>query len=310
MALCTTRLIEKACRLLYTSVVEILSAKELSRYLKINEKKIYQLVRSSTLPHTKIGGKIAFAKELIDAWIAENTEREKHLYIAGSDDPLIRRVIDTYNKEESSTIFYAPVGSMNGLKLLRSGAANLACVHILDVEKKEYNTGYMERYLSHQRYKVIHLYLREQGIYLAPDNPKKIRSLEDIASKRVRFINRNQGTGTRLLLDFLLHEKDIDPGHIKGYADEVESHLQAGLAVLRGEADAAFGIRYIAHMLNLHFVPLFRERFDLIVSEAYGQAAPVESFLERFDQGKMMRYAKNFVGYDFSKTGSTIHPHA
>ena len=158
-------------------IVEILSAKELSRYLKINEKKIYQLVRTSTLPHTKIGGKIAFAKELIDAWIAENTEREKHLYIAGSDDPLLRRIIDAYNKEEPSTIFYAPVGSINGLRLLKSGAANLACVHILDVEKKEYNVGYLERYLSHHRYIVIHLYLREQGIYLNNDNPKKVRSL-------------------------------------------------------------------------------------------------------------------------------------
>ena len=147
--------VEKALLFLYTFAVEILSAKELSRYLKINEKKIYQLVRTSTLPHTKIGGKIAFAKELIDAWIAENTEREKHLYIAGSDDPLLRRIIDAYNKEEPSTIFYAPVGSFNGLKLLKSGAANLACVHILDVEKKEYNVGYLERYLSHHRYTVM-----------------------------------------------------------------------------------------------------------------------------------------------------------
>ncbi len=291
-------------------MVEILSAKELSRYLKINEKKIYQLVRTSTLPHTKIGGKIAFAKELIDAWIAENTEREKHLYIAGSDDPLLRRIIDAYNKEEASTIFYAPVGSINGLKLLRSGAANLACVHILDVERKEYNAGYVDRYLGHQRYTVIHLYLREQGLYLAGDNPKKIRSLQDIASKHVRFVNRNQGTGTRLLLDFLLHEKGVESTRIKGYENEVESHLQAGLTVLRGDADASFGIRYVAHMLKLHFVPLFKERFDLVIPEAYGQTAQVERLLSRFDQGKMLRYAKDFVGYDFSKTGSTVYPHA
>jgi putative molybdopterin biosynthesis protein len=290
-------------------LVEILSAKELSRYLKINEKKIYQLVRTSTLPHTKIGGKIAFAKEIIDAWIAENTEREKHLYIAGSDDPLLRRIIDAYNKEEPSAIFYAPVGSINGLRLLKSGAANLACVHILDVEKKEYTVGYLDRYLSHHRYTVIHLYLREQGIYLDTDNPKKVRSLVDIAAKHVRFVNRNQGTGTRLLLDFLLNEKGIETSQIKGYTKEVESHLQAGLTVLRGDADAAFGIRYVAHMLNLHFIPLFKERFDLLIPEAYSQAAQVESFLARFDQGKLMRYAKDFAGYDLTKTGSIVHPH-
>jgi putative molybdopterin biosynthesis protein len=289
--------------------VEILSAKELSRYLKINEKKIYQLVRSSTLPHTKIGGKIAFAKELIDAWIAENTERERHLYIAGSDDPLLRRIIDAYNKEEPSTIFYAPVGSINGLKLLKSGAANLACVHILDVERKEYNVGYLDRYLSHHRYTVIHLYLREQGIYLQGDNPKKVRSLEDVATKHVKFVNRNQGSGTRLLLDFLLNEKGIETAQVKGYNREVESHLQAGLTVLRGEADAALGIRYVAHMLNLSFIPLFKEPFDLLVPETYIQAAQVASFLARFDQAKLMLHAKEFAGYDLTKTGSIVYPH-
>ena len=288
----------------------MLSAKELSKYLKINEKKIYQLVRESKLPHTKIGGKIAFAKEIIDAWITENTEREKHLYIAGSDDPLLRRIIDAYNKVEPNTIFYAPVGSMNGLKLLKNGAANLACVHILDVQKKEYNVGYLERYLSHSRYTVIHLYLREQGIYLERNNPKKIRSLEDVAMKHARFVNRNQGTGTRLLLDFLLREQDIQSTQIKGYDREVESHLQAGLTVLRGEADAAVGIRYVAHLLNLHFLPLFKERFDLLVPEAYSQTAQVGSFLARFDQGKLMQSAREFPGYDLAKTGSIVYPHA
>ncbi len=290
--------------------MEVLSAKELSKYLKINEKKIYQLVRESKLPHTKIGGKIAFAREIIDAWLAENTEREKHLYIGGSDDPLLRRIIDAYNKEEPNTIFYAPVGSINGLRLLKTGAANLACVHILDVEKKEYNVGYIERYLSHNRYTVVHLYLREQGIYCDKNSPKRLRSLEDVASKGVRFVNRNQGTGTRLLLDFLLHEKKIETTRIKGYNREVESHLQAGLSVLRGDADAALGIRYVAHMLNLHFVPLFKERFDLVIPEVYSQTAHVGRLLSRFDQGKLLQYAKDFAGYDLTKTGSILHPHA
>jgi putative molybdopterin biosynthesis protein len=280
----------------------------LSRYLKINEKKIYQLARESTLPHTKIGGKITFAKELIDTWIMENTERERHLYIAGSDDPLLRRIIDAYNKAEPITIFYAPVGSINGLRLLKSGAADLACVHILDVEKKEYNVDYLERYLSHSRYSVVHLYMREQGIYVNSNNPKKVRSLEDIAAKHVSFINRNQGSGTRLLLDFLLREKGIETAQIKGYSKEVESHLQAGLTVLSGDAEVAFGIRYVAHILNLHFIPLFKEQFDLLIPEAYSQAAQVASFLACFDQGKLMQYAKDFAGYDLAKTGSIVHP--
>ena len=290
--------------------MEILSAKDLSKYLKINEKKIYQLVRESKLPHTKIGGKIAFAREIIDAWIAQHTEREKHLYIAGSDDPLLRRIIDAYNKSEENTIFYAPIGSINGLKLLRSGAATMACVHILDVEKKEYNAGYIDRYLTHTRYTIVHLYLREQGLYLEKGNPKKIKSLSDVAAKQLRFINRSQGTGTRLLLDFLLHEQGIEKAAIRGYDREAESHLQAGLGILRGDADVGIGIRYVAHLLDLHFVPLFKEQFELVIPEVYASSEQVKSFMDRFDQSKLLPYTKEFAGYDFSKTGGTVHAHA
>jgi len=290
--------------------MEILSAKDLSKYLKINEKKIYQLVRESKLPHTKIGGKIAFAREIIDAWIAQHTEREKHLYIAGSDDPLLRRIIDAYNKSEENTIFYAPIGSINGLRLLRSGAATMACVHILDVEKKEYNAGYIDRYLTHTRYTIVHLYLREQGLYLEKGNPKKIKSLGDVAAKQLRFINRSLGTGTRLLLDFLLHEQGIEKAAIRGYDREVESHLQAGLSILRGDADVGIGIRYVAHLLDLHFVPLFKEQFELVIPEVYASSEQVKSFVDRFDQAKLLPYTKEFAGYDFSKTGGTVHTHA
>ena len=212
--------------------MEIISTKELSKYLKINEKKIYKLVQESKIPYIKIGGKIAFTKEIIDKWILENTAREQHIYIAGSDDVLLRRIIDIYNSKNIGTVFYAPVGSMNGLKILKSGSAMMSCVHILDIEKKEYNLSYIDRYLNKDDFVVIHLFLREQGIYLPKNNPNGIHLIEDIANKGVTFVNRNQGSGTRLLIDFLLHEKNIDPLAIKGYNIEVESHLQAGLAHL------------------------------------------------------------------------------
>lgn len=293
---------------MYTLSMEILSAKELSRYLKINEKKIYQLVKESKLPYTRIGGKIAFTKEIIDGWITQTTEREKHIYVAGSDDVLFRRIVDAYNNREqgSSVVFYAPVGSINGLKLLHRRAATMSCVHIMDFEKKEYNTTYIERYLDGHGYVVVHLYFREQGLYLDKSNPKKVRGLRDIAENGIAFANRNHGSGTRLLVDFLLHEERIDPGRIKGYEVELESHLQAGLKVLKGEAEASVGIRNVAQMLDLAFVPIFKERFDMVVPEDYYYSRPARLFLDLFEQGNLVSIAGDITGYDITETGSVI----
>jgi putative molybdopterin biosynthesis protein len=290
--------------------MEVLSAKDLSGYLKINEKKIYQLVREGKLPATRIGGKIAFAREIIDAWITENTERERHLFLAGSDDLLLRKIIDAYNAEGDSVIFYAPVGSINGLKLLKRRAANLSCVHILDVEARDYTATYLDRYLTREHYVAVHLYFREQGLYVEKGNPKKVQSLEDIAEKGLTFVNRNNGSGTRLLFDFLLNEKSIPSQRIRGYDGETAgSHLEAGLSVLTGKANISFGIRHIANLLNLHFIPLYKERFDLIIPDDYYQSDQVRHFLAFFDQGRLVPYVKDFAGYDTTRTGNIIHPH-
>lgn len=289
--------------------MEILSAKELSRYLKINEKKIYQLARESKLPYTKIGGKIAFAKELIDRWITETTEQEHHLYVAGSDDLLLDRIIHDYNASDAAIIFYAAVGSLNGLKLLKKRAANISCVHIMDVEKKEYNVSYVDRYLDGDDYLVVTMYSRQQGLYLQKGNPKRVQSIQDLTDKNLNFINRNRGSGTRLLFDFLLHEKGIEPERIVGYDTEVDSHLHAGLKVLRGEADASFGIQYVAHVLNLHFVPLTKERFDLVIPEEYSYSKQAKKLLAFFEQGRLLPYLKDFVGYDTEKSGRVLKGH-
>ncbi len=290
--------------------MEILSAKDLSKYLKINEKKIYKLVQETKLPHIKIGGKIAFTKEIIDRWILENTERERQIYIAGSDDMLLTRIIDVYNAKSQNTAFYAPVGSVNGLRLLKGRAATMSSVHILDINTKAHNLSYLDRYLTKDDFVVLQLFKREQGIYVQKGNPRGVSGFQDIASKGLTFINRNQGSGTRILIDFLIHEKRIDPLTVSGYTVEVESHLQAGLKVLRGEADAGFGIRYVAHMLDLAFVPQYNERFDMVIPAEHFHADHVKKFLTFFEQPALLNNIRDFTGYDITEMGSVIHPHA
>jgi putative molybdopterin biosynthesis protein len=286
--------------------MEILSAKELSKYLKINEKKIYKLAQEGTLPHVKIGGKVAFTRELIDRWILENTEREKHVLIAGSDDPLLRQVIDLFNAKNDGVIYYAPVGSINGLKLLQTKAANMSCVHILDMEKKSYTLSYIARYLSKDDYRAIQLFYRTQGLMVKKDNPKGIRSIKDLSNKGIVFINRNQGTGTRLLFDFLLRENAIPQSAVNGYSKEAASHMEAGIAVLKSEADAAFGIQHTAHLLDLDFIPLFHERFDLVIPIDYFHMTQVKTFLTLFEQPALLHSIKDFTGYNLKDTGNIL----
>lgn len=283
--------------------MELLSAKELSKYLKINEKKIYKLAQEAAIPHVKIGGKIAFAKELIDKWILENTEREKLILVAGSDDPLLRRVIDLFNGENKGIIYYAPVGSINGLKLLKNRAANMSCVHILDMENKSYTLTYINRYLPKDDYKAIQLFHRNQGLFLKKNNPKGIHSIKDLTDKHVTFMNRNEGSGTRLLFDFLLREDNIDRGAINGYSKEAESHIEAGNAVLNGEVDTAFGIEHVAHIFGLDFLPLFQERFDLVIPVDCFHSPQLKSFLTFFEQPALLHYIKDFTGYDLKNMG-------
>lgn len=289
--------------------MEILSAKELAGYLRINEKKIYKLVQESKIPHLKIGGKIAFTKELIDRWILEGTEREKVILIAGSDDPLLRKIIDIYNNGRTGIIFYAPIGSINGLKMLKRNAATMSCVHILDLETKTYTLSYMDRYLSTNGYVVIQLFFREQGFFIKKNNPKGIRSLKDIAGNDIVYVNRNQGSGTRLLFDFIIGEEKIAPDRIRGYAQEVGSHIEAGLRVLKGDADCALGIRYIANILDLDFLPLFNERFDMVIPEDHFHSIQTKSFLSFFEQQHLLSNIDDATGYDLSNTGGILYPH-
>lgn len=287
--------------------MEIISARELSQYLRINEKKVYKLVQESKIPHIKIGGKIAFVREIVDRWILENTERENHIYIAGSDDILLKRIIDLNNKAMPNKVFYAPIGSINGLKMLNENAATISCVHILDMEKKSYTLSYIKRYLTNGEYIVIQLFMREQGLYIKRDNPKSISGLGDLSRPDILFVNRNQGSGTRLLFDFLLKENQIDPLNIKGYNNESVSHLHTGLSVLRGEADAGFGIMYIAHLLGLEFIPLFKERFDMVIPREYFYQRHVKEFISSFEQPAITTRIRDFTGYNMENAGGILY---
>ncbi|MCX7857856.1 MAG: helix-turn-helix transcriptional regulator [Deltaproteobacteria bacterium] len=287
--------------------MEILSTKEIAKYLRINEKKVYALVQEGKIPHLKIGGKIGFPKELIDRWIIEKAQGEKDLLISGSDDPLFRLIIDSFNKENDEAIaFYAPVGSLKGLELLDAKRARMACCHVLDLDTGEYTPSYVKRYLKGSDFIVIELFKRRQGLLLKKGNPLGIKNLRDLATKKASFVNRNRESGTRLLFDFLLKRYKVDPESITGYEREVESHIKAGLFVLKGLVDCSFGIEYVAYLLDLDFVPLFLERFDIVIPREIYLRPVTKSFVSYFEQPQILKIAREYPGYELEGSGRII----
>ncbi|HEY9073783.1 MAG TPA: substrate-binding domain-containing protein, partial [Desulfobaccales bacterium] len=160
------------------------------------------------------------------------------------------------------------VGSLGGLMALRQGRSHLGGSHMLDPETNTYNVPFIKRYLAGVPLKLINLAWRQQGLMLAPGNPKDLHTIKDLARPGVRFINRQRGAGTRLLLDFLLKAENLAAAAIQGYDREEYTHMAVAVNVFSGTADVGLGIMAAAKALGLDFIPLLPERYDLVVPES------------------------------------------
>lgn len=287
---------------------ELLTTKELADFLRLNEKKIYQLVRDSGIPHVRIAGKWLFPKHHVLRWIDENVQREKDILIVGSDDILMARLLSLYSQENfpESQAFYSSVGSLKGIQSLAQMKGQVCCTHLLDVETGEYNLPVLERMLLPGKYVVVHLWYREQGLIVRKGNLLGIKTLEDIVAKGARFINRNTGSGTRVLLEYLMREKGIDGRDINGFADEEDTHIGVAQKIFFGEADVGLGIEYVTHLLGLDFIPLKEERFDLVVPEELWSTVTIRKFVSYLDPVRVKGLSRNLPGYNLKDTGKII----
>ncbi|NIO05458.1 MAG: helix-turn-helix domain-containing protein [Proteobacteria bacterium] len=287
---------------------ELLTTRELAELLRLNEKKVYQLIKEGGIPHVRITGKWLFPKWHVLRWIDERVEREENILIAGSDDILLGRLLASYSRERfpKSVIFYSPVGSLKGIQCLSEHKAQACCLHLLDVETGEYNLPFLERHLSSQEYIVINLWHRKQGLILKRNNPLGIKGLDDMVRRKARFVNRNKGSGTRLFLEYLLSQKEFHETEIVGFTDEVDTHLEVGLRVLFGEVDVGLGIEYVSHLLSLDFIPLQEERFDLVIPKELWPIRVMKEFVGSIDPANIRRLARSLPGYSLKDTGKVL----
>lgn len=197
----------------------------------------------------------------------------------------------------------AHVGSLGGLLALRRGEAHVAGCHLLDAESGEYNTSDVRRYLPDTPVAIVRMVGRTQGLMTAPGNPLHITGLEDLLRPEVRFVNRQRGSGTRVLLDYQLQRMGAEPDGILGYQREEYSHLAVAAAVSGGLADTGLGVLSAARALELEFVPLLNEEYDLIIPVEHYENDHLRPLLDLLSSADFRRAVNDLGGYDVSRMG-------
>ena len=287
--------------------------------MDVNEKMVYSLVSEKGLPASKVTGKWLFPRHLVEQWIETNTinypeGRSKLppyqglLIIAGSNDPLLDRTISLFNNRHAEHVaVFGNLGSMGGLRVLRQNLCHIASSHLLQDNESEYNFDFALKELD-QMPAVVNFCRREQGLLVQKGNPKEINSINDLGKPGIKLVNRSLGTGTRLLLDRELKLSSISGEKIDGYTNEVNKHLDVGLEVLSARADAGPGIKAVAGLLDLDFMPIRWERYDLMVSKDRFFDEGVQRFVSLL-HGKAFRdLANSFQGYDLLLSGKMVFP--
>jgi putative molybdopterin biosynthesis protein len=232
-------------------------------------------------------------------------EVERTLVVLGSHDLTID-LMAQHLAVRGARLSSANLGSLGGLIALRRGEAHLAGSHLLDPESGEYNLAYIDRYLPDTPVVIMGLVNREQGLILPHGNPKGLSGLEDLAGGDVRYVNRQRGAGTRVLLDYHLEQLGISGESIPGYEQEEYSHLLVAASVASGRADCGMGIRAAAVALDLDFIPLFQERYDLVIPRRHFEHSKMRPLLDLLQDQDFRRDVLSLPGYDTAPMGTVI----
>ena len=298
----------------------LLTTKEAAEFLNINEKMVYTLISEKGLPATKVTGKWLFPQHLVENWLENRTINYPEtanplphyhglLIIIGSNDILLDRFISLFNRLHPEHVaVFGNVGSMRGLKALNSRLCHVASSHLLQDDEQEYNFDFAFQGLGMEFPVLVNFCRREQGLLVAKGNPKAISSISDLGKPGITIVNRPEGTGTRLLLDRELNKVNLKGTEIKGYNQEVRSHLDIALEVLSDKADAGLAIKAVAGLLGLDFIPIRWERYDLLILKEHFFEQGVQLFLGLLHELEFRKIVEKLEGYDLSLCGKMVFP--
>lgn len=235
-------------------------------------------------------------------------EIEKMLVVTGSHDPLIDEVADIMMRDYPGyQTASTHVGSMGAIMALRRKEAHLGGVHLLNSEDGTYNTSYIKQYFPAGGVVLIEGVRRIQGIMTQKDNPKEITSLQTIKEKHLSYVNRQKGSGTRILLDYLLKEENIHSADIYGYTREELTHTNVAAVIAAGSGDAGMGIYSAAQIYDLDFIPVCEEEYDFLVAESALELPVYQNFIKILKGEEFRSRLEKLGGYRLESPGRVIH---
>ncbi len=197
------------------------------------------------------------------------------------------------------------IGSLSGIIALQKGVVDVCTTHILDESEKIYNVPVVKKYLGTRPALLINVAKRIQGLVIAKGNPKSIKGIADLARSDIRFINRQVGSGTRILLDTMLAEQSISRDSVRGYGREEFTHAAIGILVKDGIADVGLAIYPIARLFGLDFIPLVEEEYDLLVTREFSEEKRFSVLMDALRSAEFARRLHELGGYTTDQTGKT-----
>jgi excisionase family DNA binding protein len=270
-----------------------LTAAEVAALLRLKQRRVYALARAGGLPSRRVTGRLLFPRIEVEAWLAAShatPAREAPPVLVGSHDPLL----DWALRESGSGIASFCDGSLDGLDRLARGEAILAGLHLPEGDG-DWNRGHVRERLGQADVALLEWAWRDRGLIVAAGNPLRLRTVADLRGRRV--VARQEAAGSQILLARLLDAAGLAKMR---FAEVARSEADAALAVADGKADAAFGLACMARQFRLGFVPLVRERFDLVVDRQAYFAPPLQRLVRFAQGGACVSRAAEFGGYDLS----------
>jgi excisionase family DNA binding protein len=288
-----------------------LSVKQVAAYLQLNEKKVYALVNEGKIPATKVTGKWMFPRELIDRWMMDSAHGgllTDRLVIAGSDDPLLYRVLTAFARDISAMaqISYTPTGTRLGLELLQAHRVDVSALHWGPAnESRTRHPALLRQHAQHRNWVLIRAFTREQGLMVRPDIARAVEGrIEGLMAPDYRWVQRQAGAGAqRFLMEI---RKTTTSGEALNVAATALSDREAATAIVLGAADVAPGARATATEAGLAFVSFGMEAFDLALPRNIWFRRLFQELLNRLQSGECRRMADMLGGYDFAETGELI----
>lgn len=289
------------------------TVEEVAQLLKVSKLTIYDLVKKEQLPTFRIGRQMRISHEDLQAYIQQHktgataVSPTKDKIIIGGQD-IVLDMLGKYIEHQTGTkTLRSYEGSFNGIMALYHGECDIASLHLYDGDTNTYNTPYVKKILVSHQYVLINLVKREAGLYVQQGNPLGITTIEDIVTTKATFINREKGSGARALFDEKLRIHNIASSDIKGYDKEQLSHLDVASAVANGHADVGIGIQKTAKLINVEFIPLITERYDIVLLKTAQTAALIQTIKDILRSLAFKEEVVALGHYDTSLTGEVMY---